>query len=52
MQHKDVDIYLNEEFLMTAKAGKTGIIKVKKDNNIGKTIMDAINRGEKLNLKI
>ena len=52
MQHKDVDIHLNEEFLMTAKAGKTGIIKIKKNNNVGKTIMDAINRGEKLKLMI
>ena len=52
MQHKDVDIYLNEEFLMTAKAGKTGLIKIKKNNNVGRTIMDAINRGEKLKLMI
>mgnify|MGYP001286853031 CR=1 FL=1 len=52
MQHKDVDLYLNDEFLMTAKAGKTGIIKIKKNNNVGKTILDAVNRGEKIKLLI
>ncbi|MBW2977128.1 PINc/VapC family ATPase [Candidatus Woesearchaeota archaeon] len=50
MQNKDVDVYLNEEFLMTAKAGKTGLIKVKKNNNIGRIILKAINRGEKIRL--
>jgi len=52
MQHKDIDIYLNDEFLMTAKAGKTGLIKVKKNNNVGRIIMEAINRGEKLRLMV
>lgn len=52
MQHKDVDVYLNDEFLMTAKAGKTGLIKVKKNNNIGRVILDGVNRGEKLRLLI
>ena len=50
MQHKDADIYLNEEFLMTAKAGKTGLIKVKKNNNVGRLVLDAINRGEKIRI--
>ncbi len=52
MQNKDIDIYLNEEFLMSAKAGKTGIIKVKKNNNIGKVILNAHNKGEKIKLVI
>ncbi|MBI2208472.1 Flp pilus assembly complex ATPase component TadA [Candidatus Woesearchaeota archaeon] len=52
MQHKDVDIYLNDKFLMTAKAGKTGLIKVKKNNNVGRIIIDAINRGEKARLLV
>jgi len=52
MQYKDVDIHLNNEFLMTAKAGKTGLIKVKKNNDVGKVIMDAVNRGEKIKLLV
>ena len=52
MQNKDIDVYLNDKFLMTAKAGKTGLIKVKKNNNIGKVILDAVNRGEMIRLVI
>lgn len=50
MQHKDVDLYLGEEFLATTKAGKTGLIKVKKTNEHGKAIMDALHQGEKIRL--
>lgn len=52
MQDKDVDLYLNDEFLMTAKAGKTGLIKVRKNNNVGRLILNAINRGEKIRLLV
>jgi len=51
MQNKDVNVYVGDDFLLTAKAGKTGIIKIKKDNNIGKLIMREINRGGKIKLK-
>jgi|TARA_B100001971_G_scaffold177102_1_gene171384 ATPase len=50
MQNKDVDVYLNDEFLMTAKAGKSGLIKVKKNNNVGRVILKAISKGEKVKL--
>jgi len=50
MQNKDVNVYVGDDFLLTAKAGKTGIIKIKKDNNIGKLIMKEINRGGKIKL--
>jgi len=50
MQNKDVNV--GDDFLLTAKAGKTGIIKIKKDNNIGKLLMREINRGRKIKLKI
>ncbi len=52
MQNKDVDIYVNEEFILSAKAGKTGTIKIKKSNNIGRRLMDALNRKEKLRLVV
>lgn len=52
MQNKDVDIYLDNEFMMTAKAGKTGIIKVKKNNNIGKVLLKEINKGKEISLFI
>ena len=50
MQNKDVNVYVGDDFLLTAKAGKTGIIKIKKENNIGKLIMGEINRGGKIRL--
>ena len=52
MQHKDIDVYVGDEFLMTAKAGKTGLMKVKKNNNVGRMILKAINAGEKVRLLI
>ena len=52
MQNKDVDVYLGEEFIMSAKAGKTGVIKVKKNNNIGRVILEGIDKGEKIRLLI
>ena len=52
MQNRDVDIYVGEEFLLSAKAGKTGTIKIKKNNNIGRRLMEAMNRHEKIRLVI
>ena len=52
MQNKDVEVYIGDEFVMTAKAGKTGIIKVKKNNNIGRMVLKAINDGEKIRILV
>jgi len=50
MQHKDVDVYVGDEFILTAKAGKTGLIKIKKSNNIGRMIIKAMNSGQKVRI--
>ena len=50
MQYKDVDVYIGSGFILTAKAGKTGLIKIKKSNNIGRVIMKAMDAGEKIRL--
>ena len=52
MQNRDVDIYAGDEFILSAKAGKTGTIKIKKSNNIGRRLMDALNKKEKLRLVV
>ncbi len=52
MQNHDVDIYVGDEFILSAKAGKTGTIKIKKSNNIGRRLMEALNRKEKLRLVV
>jgi len=50
MQHKDVDIYVNGDFLLTAKTGVTGLIKIKKNNPIGKQIINAVHSGKVIKL--
>ncbi|HLC96258.1 MAG TPA: PINc/VapC family ATPase [Candidatus Nanoarchaeia archaeon] len=52
MQHKDVDIYIGDDFLLTAKAGATGSIKIKKNNPIGKQLLNAIHVGKSIKLKV
>ncbi|MBD3310194.1 PIN domain-containing protein [Candidatus Woesearchaeota archaeon] len=51
-QNQDVDIYVGDDYLLTAKAGKSGIIKIKKDNKIGHIIAKAIQAGENLRLMV
>ncbi len=48
---KDIHIYINGDYLLTAKAGKSGVIKIKKDNRIGHILVDAINAGDRVELK-
>ena len=52
MQNKDVDILLNKEFLLTAKAGKTGVIKIKKNNPLGRMLIKAYNNSEGIRLVV
>ena len=50
MQNKDVDLYIGNTYFMTAKAGSSGLIKIKKNNNIGKRLMKSMSDGEKIRL--
>ena len=52
MQNKDVDVYIGNTYFMTAKAGSSGVINIKKDNNIGKRLMQAMSDGEKIRLVV
>jgi ATPase len=49
-KNKNIDIYVNDDYLLTAKSGKTGLIKIKKNNKIARILIDAINTGEKIKL--
>ncbi|MFH1511636.1 MAG: PINc/VapC family ATPase, partial [Candidatus Woesearchaeota archaeon] len=49
---KDVDILVNGDYLLSAKVGKAGVIKIAKDNRIGRLLVDAINTGEKVEILI
>ncbi len=48
---KDTDIYVNDEYILTAKSSKKAIIKINKGSNQGRAIMHAINSGEKVELR-
>jgi ATPase len=51
-RNKDVHIYIDGDFLLTAKAGKSGVIKIKKENKIGKLLADAIQSGGEMVLQL
>jgi ATPase len=48
--NRDMSILVNDDYLLTAKVSKKGVIKVKKGNKIGKIISDAVNMGERIRL--
>ncbi|MBW2970382.1 PINc/VapC family ATPase [Candidatus Woesearchaeota archaeon] len=45
---RDVDIYLNEEYLATFAVSKKGVVRIKKSNKYGKIVIDALDQGEKI----
>ena len=47
---REVDIYIGEDYLLTAKTGKAGVINISKDNKIGSLLVKALNTGEKVKL--
>lgn len=49
---KEVDIYVNDEFLLAAKVGKKGNIKVNKQSQVGRYLVDALNQKEKVVLLV
>lgn len=50
MQGRDVDIYVGKEYLATFNIGKKGSIRIKKNNPLGKAIMNAQQYGEKIRI--
>jgi len=51
-EYKDVNLYIGDDYLLTVKVGKSGVIKIKKNNKIGKMLMDAVNSGDKVRLVV
>lgn len=45
---KDVDIFVNDEYLATFAVGKKGVVRIKKSNKLGKVVIDAMDHGEKV----
>jgi ATPase len=49
-KYKEVDIYIENDYLLTVKVGKSGIVNIQKKNKIGNIIVDAVNMGDKVKL--
>lgn len=49
--NKDTDIYVNDNFALTAKSSKSAMIKINKSSPPGREIAQALNSGDKVELR-
>ncbi len=49
-QNKDCNIYIDDDLLLSAKVGKSGVIKIKKNNRIGKILFMALKKRENVRI--
>ncbi len=47
-KNKEIDVVLDDEYLLSAKVGSSGIVKIHKKNKFGKIIEKAYNKREKI----
>ncbi|MBI3036685.1 Flp pilus assembly complex ATPase component TadA [Candidatus Woesearchaeota archaeon] len=50
--NKNVKIYADDDYVMTANVGKDGIFKISRKNKIGKVIADAVSSGSGLKVTV
>ncbi len=50
-ENKDVEIFIENEFLLTAISSKKGEIKIHKKSNFGRDILKAVDKGKKIELR-
>ncbi len=51
LRNKSIDIFVGEDYLLTAHVSKKGIIKIKKNNKIGRILLDALENKDDVILK-
>jgi len=51
-RNRDIDVIINDDYLLTVKASKKGLIKIHKKNKIGRILVDAINMNEEIRLVV
>ncbi len=49
---KNVNVYVDDDYVMTANVGKGGVFKISRKNKIGKVITDAVSSGTGLRVTI
>jgi len=47
---QEVNVYINDEYLMTIKVSKDAVVRVRRDNQLGRTLTIALKKGEKVEL--
>ncbi len=50
--NKDIDVYVDGDYVLTVKSGKNGIIRVKKNSEPGRIISDAVKRDGNIELRV
>ena len=48
--NRDVTVSIEGDYLLSAKTGKDGVLKISRNNKIGKIITNAVNAGEKISI--
>ena len=51
LEGKKVDVYAGDKYLFTAEVGRKGVIRVRKDREVGKEIKLALAKGERIRLR-
>ncbi len=48
---EDVDLFVKDEYLATFAVSRKGLVKVKKSSKLGKTVIDALDHGDKVHFE-
>jgi|Deesub1362B_J571_1020462.scaffolds.fasta_scaffold00113_82 ATPase len=51
LEGKEVDIFVENDYITTASVGRKGVIKIRKDKDIGKALKLAVMRGQRVFIK-
>jgi ATPase len=50
--NKDVDIFVEGDYLLTARSSKKSVIKISRKNKLGRILIDAVQKNEKIELRL
>ncbi len=50
--NKTIDLYAGENYVLSVNAGKKGEIKIRKENPLGKKILESLSAGENITLRL
>ncbi len=50
--NKNVNVYIDDDYVMTASVGRNGLLKISRKNKLGKMISESVNSGGKIRLMV